>query len=108
MILTELTDNPGLSISASVTTVWPQMIARFLPGWLDDAKVLWMMAHYPGGEGLGTRRTDTFDVVRFANYRPVFIFSFLTQNPVEGGAGDAQGLADGGDVVVLVSMQPFG
>lgn len=74
VIASEHDDNPGPSITAAAECLYPKLIARHLPGWLDDAAQLTLIEHYPGvGDGHGHRSAETFDQVRFRDTRPRLI-----------------------------------
>jgi hypothetical protein len=63
--------NPGPSITAAAECLYPRLIARYLPGWLDDAAQLSLIEHYPGlADEQGRRAAQTFDQVRFRDTRP--------------------------------------
>lgn len=74
VIASEHDDNPGPSITAAAELLYPGIIARTLPGWLDDAAQLTLIEHYPGVvDGHGHRPEETFDQVRFRDTRPRLI-----------------------------------
>jgi hypothetical protein len=69
-------DNPGQPITAAAEILYPRIIARYLPGWLDDAERLTLIEHVPGRpDGAGHRVGQTFDQVRFGILRPVIVTS---------------------------------
>lgn len=52
-------------------TLYPRIIAKYLPGWLDQPEELVLIEHYIGiGGEWGRRQHDTFDRVTFSNWRP--------------------------------------
>lgn len=71
VVVSECDDNEGTSITNCAECLYPRVIARHLPGWLDQAEELTLIEHYPGLAGrAGRRGVDQFDVVRFASWRP--------------------------------------
>lgn len=67
---TECPDNPGTSVTNFADTLFPRLIAQYLPGWLDQAEDLTLIEHYPGaGEG-SLAITGTYDQVSFTSWRP--------------------------------------
>ena len=68
VIVTECDDNPGASITTAADTLYPRIIAKYLPGWLDQAEELILIEHYVGlGGEWGRRQRDTFDRVTFSS-----------------------------------------
>lgn len=71
VIATECDDNPGASITTAADTLYPRIIAKYLPGWLDQAEELVLIEHYVGiGGEWGRRQRDSFDRVTFTDWRP--------------------------------------
>lgn len=69
VVVSECDDNAGASITNCAETLYPGVIAKYLPGWLDQADALTLVEHYPGVEGRGGRRDrDTFDLVTFDSW----------------------------------------
>lgn len=70
IIATEPNDNTGPSLTNSAEIVFPAIIARYLPGWLDQAEDLTLIEHYEPSHGWGSRKADTYDQVTFTDWRP--------------------------------------
>jgi hypothetical protein len=62
IIASECEDNPGQSVTNAAEVLFASAIARYLPGWLDQADGLILIEHYP--------ESDTFDLVTFSSWRP--------------------------------------
>lgn len=63
MIASECEDNEGQSVTNAAEVLFASAIARYLPGWLDQADGLMLIEHYPAH--------NTFDHVSFVSWRPV-------------------------------------
>lgn len=71
VLVSECDNNPGTSITGAAPELYPRLIAKFLPGWLDQAEDLILVEHYPGHQGeWGKRQVDTFDLVTFTHWKP--------------------------------------
>lgn len=53
VVASECADNPGSSVTNAAAVLYPSLIAKYLPGWLDQADNLMLLEHYP--------EHDTFD-----------------------------------------------
>lgn len=72
IVATELHNNTGTSITNCAEWLYPAIIARYLPGWLDQADGLVLIEHYPPEPGAqGHRSRDTFALVGFAHWKPI-------------------------------------
>jgi hypothetical protein len=71
VVVSECDDNEGTSVTNCAEFLYPGIIARYLPGWLDQAEELTLIEHYPGLVGRNGRRGgDQFDTVSFSRWRP--------------------------------------
>ncbi len=69
VIASECDDNPGGSVTHSAKVLFPSLIARYLPGWLDKADNLILIEHYPHVD----RERDMFDQMPFSHWRPTIV-----------------------------------
>ena len=71
VVLTELPENPSTSVTNLAEHLWPEVLARYLPGWLEQAEYAWLIEHYPGPPNRsGGRERSRFDRATFASWTP--------------------------------------
>lgn len=71
VVITEPPDNPSTSITNLAEHLWPEVLAAYLPGWLEQAEHCHLIEHYPGQvERSGRRERSSFDRVAFASWTP--------------------------------------
>jgi len=71
IVVSDLPDNPSTSITNLAEYLWPEVLARYLPGWLEQAEYCHLIEHYPGRPNRsGRRERSEFDRVTFASWTP--------------------------------------
>lgn len=70
VIITELPDNPSTSVTNLAEHLFPEAIAEYLPGWLDQARYCTLIEHYPAVAATGRYSGGSYDQVTFASWNP--------------------------------------